>query len=356
MDFNKSPDSGANASDDDDNDDSQQADSKDRVLKDGQGANEKGEAGRKRGDGYDVSFNDCKVPPMRDDLFFVEDNNRGIRLGFDGDLEQKSRKHADYIPHELVSAVECPVCFDVLDAPVALPCSKGHPVCSSCVRDLIKFSLGTTTGHVESRVSVKCPVCSEVMQLPAKAEEFEAFFKKVELDPKAAEFVAHLGSKGSSSASSAAPLSCPKHNSEFVSYDIGLGIPLCSECVAERGSEVGVTLPMKSCSSIVRHTTDILSNASLEFENMCEEYVSALDQASVFLDKSARNVENAIIAEAEFLHDIINRKRTSLIYNAHKVGKQRCNKKYIYPCIFLCVYIYLCFMWEFMCVYIFYSN
>lgn len=275
---------------------------------------------------YNIKFNDCKVPALRTDFFFLE-NGEGDKIDSSSssssdDDDSKSRKHADYIPYDLASSVECPLCFNVMDNPVVFPCSTGHPACLNCVKKLIKFSVGVSTGKVESHIPVKCPVCSEVAQLPVKACDIETFFKKFEPSAKAAEFISFFMSKDR--ASLPAPLSCPKHGSEFVSYDVGAGIPLCKDCVAERGAGAGIVLPMKTCANIVKHTADVLCSASSEFEDRCVDYVNTLEQAAVFSGRSVRNVENAINAEADFLHSLIDKKRTSLSYNAHKIAKQRC--------------------------------
>lgn len=293
---------------------------------------------------YEIKFDDCKIPPMRSDLFFMggnDDDNYNyngdtghIKIGInDGGNdsnsdESKPRKYADYIPHELVPYVECPVCFNLFEEPVTLPCSMSHTVCLNCAKDLIKASIAASTETVETHVSVKCPSCSEVMKLPVTTNEIETFFKKVEPSTEALEFISHVTSQEYKP--SLASTVCSKHKSEFISYDISMGTPLCKECIAERGSGSGITLPMKSCSSIVKHTCDVLCSGSLEFENRCEEYVSALDQASVFTERSIRNVENAINAEAEFLHNIINKKKISLALNANKIGKERCKYHLFY--------------------------
>ena len=332
-DFNKPSDGSSSTSSSGANAD--EADSKEGVLGSGKSSTEGEGVCDKGADEREFSSDSCKIQELRQGLLFLDDSKNSDLFfcgGGSSSTTQKPRRCADYIPRDLVSAVECPVCFNVLDAPVAFPCRGGHLLCSGCVRELIDLSIGTTAGRVGSHVPVRCPVCSEAAQAPVKAADFETFFKKVDMDPKAAEFVARLASDGCSSSSSSSLSNCPKHGSELVSYSIGLGAPLCSECIVERGSDADVTLPVKSCTSVVRHTTDILLSAALEFEDRCEGCVDVLDQVSALLKQSSRDVESDINAEAEFLHSIINKKRTSLIYNAHKIGKQRCKKMISYIC------------------------
>lgn len=265
---------------------------------------------------YEIEFTDTQPSRPGTGLFFMDETEGP------GPFE-RPLVPAEYVPKELAEKVECPVCFNVLENPVALPCTGKHLVCLPCAKILTKLALGTSQRHADTSVAVKCPLCSEAVELPIDPADAESFFAKPAPDASATEFVESL-LKGQK-----VPLVCTKHKGDFSFYDVNRRVPLCSKCASEKGAEEGerelpgFVLPMKTCSGILRHSVDALCSSSLEFENMCEGHIDSLNQTGALVEKNASSIESAIKAEADFLHKIVDRKRSALIYKAHVTGKQR---------------------------------
>ncbi|XP_044253107.1 E3 ubiquitin-protein ligase Siah2-like [Tribolium madens] len=55
---------------------------------------------------------------------------------------------------QIFSAMECPVCYDILRPPIR-PCNQGHAICNDCLRQIEKAAQ-----------NVCCPLCRSGYSLP----------------------------------------------------------------------------------------------------------------------------------------------------------------------------------------------